>query len=130
MVKGCLKERKALIPLLKNWTQPIDIIIFAQAFTPEKDPPLESKQRIENDKIFQQMQEFYNTLNGIAKEVVFVPTVHFYGGLAAFNSIYHRKMMLEQSLDVFRVPIKVGFKNMGFNFKLFFFILKILNLLF
>lgn len=105
MAKSCSKERKAIIPLLRNWSKPIDIIIFAQAYTPNIDPPLRGK--VEKDKVFIEMQRFFDTLSDIAREVVFVPQVHFYGGIPAFNSVYHRKLVMEQPLEVFRTPIEV-----------------------
>jgi hypothetical protein len=61
--------------ILESWEEPIDIIIPIFEFYVHLNSPFNEEAPME-DEYFRQMQEFYNRLNSIARETVFVPNIH------------------------------------------------------
>ncbi|KAI6174828.1 O-acetyltransferase OatA [Aphelenchoides bicaudatus] len=99
----CKGERRAILPMLRAWKYPIDIIIFVHAYS-AKDQPITGS--LKQDQLYQEMIAFFGNLHKIAREVLIIPTVHFDSGFYTYLSVFRRKITFGEDLKVFRVPIK------------------------
>jgi hypothetical protein len=66
------------------------------------------------------MSTFFGNLSEIAREVVFVPTVHFDTGLLTYVQTLTARQWMNGSLGVFRTQLKVSFflfTQRNFNFQ-------------
>jgi hypothetical protein len=60
------------------------------------------------DPLYLALQEMYTRLGKIAREVVFVPQIHFKLELGSTMSHLLRQIYNNGSLEMFRVPYRVG----------------------
>ncbi|KAI6212784.1 hypothetical protein M3Y94_00069600 [Aphelenchoides besseyi] len=88
-------ERKSILPILREFNYPIDILIVGQCYD-NSDPPLDSR-NITQDSIYREMITFYVELSKIAREIVLIPGVQF-------DSILHRNLVLNENMKMFRLP--------------------------
>lgn len=70
----CEKTNRQLIPVLKQWDEPIDIIILGNEYYNDMDPKIVYP--LEKDEYFSAMQTFLNELEEVALDVVFFPRMH------------------------------------------------------
>ncbi|KAI6217188.1 Acyl-transf-3 domain-containing protein [Aphelenchoides besseyi] len=72
--KYCMKVNDAMIRIVKEWTEPLDIIIPIFGFNYFTDVPLNGE--LKEDKMFQYMSNFYGNLSSMAKQVMLLPSMH------------------------------------------------------
>ncbi|KAI6199261.1 O-acetyltransferase OatA [Aphelenchoides besseyi] len=100
MSTTCHKHVNQLIPILTNWKTPIDLIVVGMEYFDFLDPPLLSNHS--NDEYFTEMQRFYDQLNEIARETVFVPNVHIDWFTEPFASILQKELHFTRDLSYFQ----------------------------
>ncbi|KAI6193221.1 hypothetical protein M3Y96_00995600 [Aphelenchoides besseyi] len=100
----CKRERSTLIPVLKQWKYPIDIIIFGQAFNNHE--PERHYFNLSVDEIYIEMQSLFDELNEIARDVILFPLLQYNNGIDAYMKILERKLAIGQDLNIFKTPIK------------------------
>jgi hypothetical protein len=69
---------------------------------------------LENDASYQDIQNVFSALGKIAREVVFVPLVHFETAVMPHLGILQRALVYNQSLSMYKVPISVSFESSWF----------------
>ncbi|KAI6212522.1 hypothetical protein M3Y94_00035800 [Aphelenchoides besseyi] len=99
----CAEERKAILPILRSFNHPIDIIIVGIAYT-STDPDLRGN--LTTDSVFREMQKFFNELNNIAREIVIIPQIHVLFS-TPYRKVLQRRLQNQQSLEIFRLPYEV-----------------------
>lgn len=96
--------------ILKQFTEPIDVIIVGHSYRLRRDDPVDLS-RLGEDATFQELQTLYSMLAKRAREVVFMPVGHFDTGLVPHLAILQRKMLREQDLSIYRIPTWVSFSS-------------------
>ncbi|KAI6192599.1 Acyl-transf-3 domain-containing protein [Aphelenchoides besseyi] len=74
IIKYCMKVNDAMIRIVKEWTEPLDIIIPIFGFNYFTDVPINGN--LKDDKMFQYMSNFYGNLSTMVKEVMLLPSMH------------------------------------------------------
>ncbi|CAD5233691.1 unnamed protein product [Bursaphelenchus xylophilus] len=102
--EACQKFEGVWEPLLQNWGNPIDIIIVGLQYLPDLDPIIVDWN---SDEYLQAMEEFYRKMSSIAKEIVFIPMVHFNWELEPFMQILQQKLYFGKSLERFHKHFEI-----------------------
>ncbi|KAI6190434.1 Acyl-transf-3 domain-containing protein [Aphelenchoides bicaudatus] len=96
----CIDFERNLLKILKEWNEPIDIIIPSFEFYNHLNPPFDEKERMKDD-YFKQMQHFYRELNSIAREVVFVPNIHVDWSVEPYIQLLQNRLYFGRDLKLF-----------------------------
>jgi hypothetical protein len=61
------------------------------------------------DRFYKKIQQFYDKLSGIAREVVFIPDYHFQVIMKSPFKFLQQQIRQNGGLDAFKIPLKAGF---------------------
>lgn len=100
----CQRYETDVIDILEQWNEPVDIIFVVIEYFKHHDPPLSDK----DDEYLVAMQRFYDRLNNIAREVVFLPGMHLDWGADPFAQIYQEDLYFQRDYKTFQKPVEVN----------------------
>lgn len=103
----CEENEQQIIPILKAWNEPIDIIFAGIEYFNFLNPKIVYP--LKNDDYFTSMQTFYSSLNDIARDLVFLPEIHMDWSLEPFAQILQKRIYFEQDLHLFQQTTQVCF---------------------
>ncbi|CAD5208096.1 unnamed protein product [Bursaphelenchus xylophilus] len=96
----CRLYAKQLIPIIKKWHRPVDIVIVQQSYL-----KLWKRNYTKSDIIQQSMQHFYDELSSVVNDVIFMNSAEFFE--------YHRFQKMQKSIlnneDLSQYQIKYGY---------------------
>jgi hypothetical protein len=101
----CEQTERQILPILANWQEPIDIIVVGVEYFNFLNPPL--TEPIEKDEYFNQMQQFFSELAKVAREVVFVPSMHIDWNIEPFAQILQKQLYFGLDLHLFQQRLQV-----------------------
>lgn len=104
--KRCMNLENGAVALLKEWEEPIDIIFVFIGYMNDQVRFNEAKKH--DDSIYMVLQKMYGEFGKIARDVVFIPQVHFFNGINSHMALLQRRVLLGQNLQLFSVPHKVS----------------------
>jgi hypothetical protein len=97
-VELCHRYETEVIKILEQWHEPVDIIFVAVEYFNFYDPPISE----EDDEYLIAMQRFYDSLNKIARDVVFIPGVHIDWGAEPFSQILQKNVNFQLDYRTFQ----------------------------
>ncbi|KAI6237962.1 Acyltransferase [Aphelenchoides besseyi] len=106
----CHLYGNSIIPTLRQWKSPIDVIIIAMTYPDESDPPIHGN--LTDDPYFQELSSFYGALSEIAQKLVIVPQIHFKTGVSPHLQILNRKLLYGQNLNIFHTTVTKQLKRL------------------
>jgi hypothetical protein len=107
MRSTCEEYERELIQILRNWSEPIDIIVAGIEYFNFLDPIIANP--ISNDTYFNSMQTFFSHLNDIARDLVFVPKMHMDWNVEPFAQVLQKRLFFGQNLHLFQQRFQVDF---------------------
>uniref|UniRef100_A0A1I7S1A6 SGNH domain-containing protein n=2 Tax=Bursaphelenchus xylophilus TaxID=6326 RepID=A0A1I7S1A6_BURXY len=97
---GCRSYVKQIIPVVKKWHRPVDIVILQQSYL-----KLWPHNYTKNDAIQRDIQRFYDELSPLVKDVIFMSSADFFE--------YHPFQKMQKSIlnneDLSQYQIKYGY---------------------
>ncbi|KAI6185890.1 Acyl-transf-3 domain-containing protein [Aphelenchoides besseyi] len=100
----CTTFRKNAFKMLRKWNYKIDVIIVAVNYHRFVSYPLAAN--LTEDVALQEMNSIYREFSSLAREVVFMPQIHFVTGIDPHSATLQRQILYDRSLDAFQTTIK------------------------
>ncbi|KAI6174976.1 hypothetical protein M3Y97_00980700 [Aphelenchoides bicaudatus] len=98
---GCIRVIDNLYEILREWKHPIDVIMMVHAYLYPPEMIYFPVDNLENDPEYLQLNQLFQKLSSIARDVVFVPQLHFETGIVAHMNVLYRQILNNEHLGMF-----------------------------